>query len=702
MKIVRPVRGPRLRSKLLLAGLVLLSIPWLGYQTLQIMKEFLVDGQARSQLLIANSVATLLNDRDELFNATADRDGEPELPLYPLNIRIQVDGYAEDWSSLESVQRHFGPAGGGFDLLLGSDGSHLYGLVRVLDATPVNANPTQSSLDQADHLRLAFVDSGNEVQRLVLNFEGSGSVNAWPADKSWRRMRANERDWRIHARVNRWHDYYLLEFSLPLNALAIPPSLSITMYDQDKPAGIPPKVWSTTPRDRPNALSPLLQRSAFGEQVLDSVATQNIRIWILDTSQRVRAVRGALRSGYSSPKPTPSNSGLWHRWTGLFANLISNLLIGRDRVTLRYPADITTRRNDVFLPGVMGGDAWYGQTDYGVIIAAQPLYQGNRVVGAVLIEQTVNELVDLQRDTLARVAQLTLVTLIAVLLVLLSFSGRLTMRIRRLEHTTRKAIDAAGRLHEPTPLPDREAGDEIGDLARGIGQMLEKLHDHQQFMSSIPRTLRHEINNPLNTISTSLEALSHGLQERDAAQLASARRGLQRIRQMVQSLTEAASLDEAVLKEKLERLDLNRLVCSYCENRGRLLGPGTFVVQSANQNLTVLGCDYLLEQLLDKIADNALDFRLPGSAIRVAIGPVRDAAIVSISNSGPLISEKQLRHIFQFMSSERSGGGAKEGHFGLGLFIAKTIAERHGGTLKAGNLEDGTGVRITLVIPLTD
>ena len=52
------------------------------------------------------------------------------------------------------------------------------------------------------------------------------------------------------------------------------------------------------------------------------------------------------------------------------------------------------------------------------------------------------------------------------------------------------------------------AGDEIGDLARSVSNMLSKLHQHNTFLENMPRTLRHEINNPLNTLSTSLQNLA--------------------------------------------------------------------------------------------------------------------------------------------------------------------------------------------------
>ena len=61
-------RGPRLGTKLILMGLVLLSIPWLGYRYLLETKNFLLEGQAQAQLLTAKGIAITLQSNDKLFN----------------------------------------------------------------------------------------------------------------------------------------------------------------------------------------------------------------------------------------------------------------------------------------------------------------------------------------------------------------------------------------------------------------------------------------------------------------------------------------------------------------------------------------------------------------------------------------------------------------------------------------------------------
>ena len=68
MKIGSRFRGPRLRTKLLLLALGVLALPYLSYLQLAEMERLLIQGQSNAQLLTAEGISTLFNDRQDLFN----------------------------------------------------------------------------------------------------------------------------------------------------------------------------------------------------------------------------------------------------------------------------------------------------------------------------------------------------------------------------------------------------------------------------------------------------------------------------------------------------------------------------------------------------------------------------------------------------------------------------------------------------------
>lgn len=80
--------------------------------------------------------------------------------------------------------------------------------------------------------------------------------------------------------------------------------------------------------------------------------------------------------------------------------------------------------------------------------------------------------------------------------------------MRKLRIETANMVNDEGRLVVSRIVGQVDRDDSIGDLARSFSDVVSKLHEQQSFMSTMPRTLSHEIKNPLNAISTSLENIS--------------------------------------------------------------------------------------------------------------------------------------------------------------------------------------------------
>ena len=229
--------------------------------------------------------------------------------------------------------------------------------------------------------------------------------------------------------------------------------------------------------------------------------------------------------------------------------------------------------------------------------------------------------------------------------------------------------------------------------------MLTRLQQHTHFLETIPRTLRHELNNPLNTLSTSLHNLeSEHPEVVDSRYLESAKRGVLRIGGIVQHLADAANLEEALKEEERELLDLNALVKSYVTNCQLAHSDAQFVLDADGEPLMAEVADYRIEQLLDKLIDNAIDFHTEGTPILVALRAGRESIELRVENTGPALSPALLSSLFDSMVSSR-GPGQDGVHFGLGLYVVRVIAEHHGGSVSAANRTDGRGVTITVRLP---
>jgi signal transduction histidine kinase len=336
-----------------------------------------------------------------------------------------------------------------------------------------------------------------------------------------------------------------------------------------------------------------------------------------------------------------------------------------------------------------------------IILAAHPIVSSDQVIGTVIVEQNIDDILRFQRTALEQVLLLSLLSLFAIFLALIAFAGRLAWRIRNLRREASAAIDVRGRLRRGGLLNEMNAGDEIGDLARSVSNMLEKLKQHNGFLENMPRTLRHEINNPLNTLSTSLQNLAEEHPDIDDSKyLESAKRGVNRIGSIVQNLADAANLEEALEAEELENIDLNELLASYVANCGSTHVGVTFQYKGSPAPAHALVSDFRIEQMLDKLIDNAVDFHRAGTPIRVQLECYGDLLQIVVANRGAALSEERLNSIFDSMVSHR--GPDNRLHFGLGLHVVRIIAEHHGGTVSAVNLADASGVAFVIRLPLAN
>jgi signal transduction histidine kinase len=106
------------------------------------------------------------------------------------------------------------------------------------------------------------------------------------------------------------------------------------------------------------------------------------------------------------------------------------------------------------------------------------------------------------------------------------------------------------------------------------------------------------------------------------------------------------------------------------------------------------GSPELLIQMLDKLVDNAVGFSQRGDTIAIALLGAEDTYEMSVSNPGPRLPERMRTQLFDSMVSVRDRGDDK--HLGLGLYVAKLIAEGHGGTIEADNTDEGVRFAVRL------
>ncbi|HZQ60221.1 MAG TPA: ATP-binding protein [Casimicrobiaceae bacterium] len=447
--------------------------------------------------------------------------------------------------------------------------------------------------------------------------------------------------------------------------------------------------------------------SAEIAQILHGLSRTTARIWVIDRDLNVLARAGSLRKRPSPPEPPPSPWG--NPWTWLEARALAPLY----RLALKQPTDdfaeeragrtlAQAREVDGALSGILTTDRRPTPDGRATIVtAAYPIWVGDQVRGAVIVEETANAVLAERNRAFERLFNIVIAALLIGSAAVTFYATRLSGRIRALRDDAERAIDPQGRMH--ARLAASGAGDEIGDLSRSFASVLDRLGQYAAYQKNMASRLSHELRTPVAVVRSSLENLQAQPLAQDArVYLERAQSGLSRLTEILTRMTEATRLEQSLHEAERERVDLVPLVAGCVDGYRSAYSGFTFAFHAPDASLVVDAAPDLIAQMLDKLVVNATEFALGGSTIDVRLQSAGSEARLSVSNAGPLLPEDMRSRLFDSMVSVRSERGGDVPHLGLGLYIVRLIAEFHGGRAFADNRPDASGVTITVVLPRVD
>ena len=716
----RRIWGLRLATKLMLVGLPLglVLVPWVSFALLDWMEESIVQWQSNIQKGVAENIASLFHGEVELFDDLSTDPSEADLVARRIANPVWLNAQPSEWGDDALVQRRFGSQGdGSFALSLGTRPEQLYAYMEITDDMQVYRDLEVLRLDNADQVRISFLKTDGDEGRIAVTLSESGDTTVYSMDPEWSFAAddgAPVKD--VRGFVRETDTGYALEMRMRLDMLCSRQFFTVSFVDVDDPVSRDIRAATTTAPPGAEGSHLVVVRSPELLEKLDDRGYQGMGIRIVDAQRKERAERGAIRVGDRS---TPSPAGL-ARIMGWLDIVRDNAAAGRDWVWHRLTGEAWSAPRvgddpqaieDEVVTAALAGESITRRRRVGdveTILAGHPIWRGTDqtgdpriVIGMVAVEQNTDDIFVLQRQAWSEIAVVSVLSFVVVFVSLVVFAGRLTWRIRNLRREVTAAIDEYGRLQATALTGGMTAGDEIGDLARSVSNMLARLDQHNTFLQGMPRTLRHEINNPLNTVMTSLDQLAREV--RDVAEskyLESARRGILRIGAIVQNLADAASLEDSLASDDLDVVDIRALMDSYVTNCRTVHKNHSFVFRKPPGPILANVADYRIEQMLDKLIDNAIDFHRAKSPIRIQLDAHRDTMQITVANRGPLLPPDVAGSLFESMVSRRAS--ASELHFGLGLYVVRVIAEQHGGSVRAMNLVDGSGVAVMVRLPLAE
>ena len=684
-----------LRRQLVLLSLCTLALPWAGCQYLRQVDKALSQGQIQTLEATGNAIAARLASAPELIAPDPRRTGRPpgaQLYLNPLAQAPVLDGYGEEWRALNLRPRKLRDQTGQplARVTLGKYGSQVYLLLTVKDRTPSYHDPRSTGISSGD-----TVEIYTARQQYTLPVASQGPVRALHYNP---RRGSYERELRLRGRWTASPQGYQLELALPFALTG--GELAFRVLDRSHSDGKDPaRLASTLPADgRPgNLIEPLPAL----QQELEHFARPELQLTVVDQEGFVLAQSGGTPTNGDRAANRASHERRWLR------DWFYRQLLETDQLPPlpqgEYPAALTENRETasqwfgapedaLSAPG----DERIGAVSVPVVTRADDIIE-RPLLGRVIAAQSAGALQSLTESAARRLWLTTAAAAGLVLLLLLGYASWLSWRIRRLHRAARNAVDASGRLRGDFPRP--YLNDELGALNRAFASLLAELDHYHQYLRSLASKLSHELRTPLAVVRSSLDNLAAGDLDADSRRYAErAADGGARLSSILNALSAANHLEASISQADKETFDLADLLQLLTQSYADARPEHRFALDCPDGPQSYHGAPELLAQLLDKLVDNAVSFAPVGSEIRLTLEAERQQYRLSVSNDGPPLPAGFGQKLFDSLVSVRDDGG-KAGHLGLGLHIARLIADFHQGELSAANRDDNRGVIFTLSLP---
>ena len=325
----------------------------------------------------------------------------------------------------------------------------------------------------------------------------------------------------------------------------------------------------------------------------------------------------------------------------------------------------------------------------------RPILVDDRVVGFIA-RAPMRRLSSAAEETFQQ-EQMRAAWIIAALAVLLA-AGLALVLARVFLQPIKRVAEATHRLAGGNYATRVDVGssDELGRLAGDFNRLAETLERNETLRRRFMADVSHELRTPLAVLSAEIEAIEDGVRP---LSLASIKTEVGALSKLVDDLNQLALADVGALAYRKQTVDVVPLVEQAVDSyRDRLAARGLNLEAKWNGAAPVYGDTDRLLQMFRNLLENSARYTDAGGAVRVAVRREGDRVAIDFDDSAPGVPEDSLGRLFERFfrvdaSRSRANGGA-----GLGLALCRSIADAHGGDIRADHSPLG-GLRVRVTLP---
>lgn len=267
-----------------------------------------------------------------------------------------------------------------------------------------------------------------------------------------------------------------------------------------------------------------------------------------------------------------------------------------------------------------------------------------------------------------------------------------------------KALTIAARKLGQGDLSQRVQSNEkgeLGELAQAFNSMAENLERSEKLRRNMIADIAHELRTPLSNLRGYLEAIRDGVVKPNPEVICSLDEEANLLSRLVDDLQQLSLAEAGELELNYQPENVNELVKKTIALRQvHAVAKGIFLSFDLPEELPPVNIDsQRISQVLLNLLDNAIAHTPQGGKITIAARKLDNRLEISVEDTGEGIPADDLPFVFERFyrvdkSRTRATGGA-----GLGLAIAKSLVEAHGGKIQVQS-EKGRGSRFSFTIPL--
>ncbi|MGQ9571462.1 MAG: sensor histidine kinase [Thermodesulfovibrionales bacterium] len=276
----------------------------------------------------------------------------------------------------------------------------------------------------------------------------------------------------------------------------------------------------------------------------------------------------------------------------------------------------------------------------------------------------------------------------AVALFSIIFSRKLTEPIKRLDQAASSI--SAGDLKSRVKI---SGSDEIKRLSETFNRMAENLEKQDLLRKKLISNVAHELRTPITVIKGEVEGMIDGLVQPDKEHLLSLYEEINRIKKILDGIEDISQAEAGAMWIKRQKVQLNPFLKNIAEKFSRLfLEKGITFKFISSDEIELIADPDGISQIVINLLSNALKATEKGGNIWIKTGRRDSEVFIEIGDTGHGIKSEDIPYIFERFYKVSEGG------LGLGLSIAKELAEAYGGTITVKSTY-GEGSIFTIVIP---